>query len=353
MKVYFRLDSSFQMGGGHLMRCLTLAVALREQGAQVRFFCRDAVGHLMEALREQHFPVTVLPVLIQSAQGYSAYPWGEGAQREDAAQTIQAFCEGRPDWLVVDHYGLDIEWERRLKPHTGRLMVVDDFTGRHHDCELLIDHNYSVGGVMRYNSLVPAACKVLLGPSYALLRKEFKSLRDMSGSRHNELNNILVFFTAGDDQGATLKAMRGIELFGKVDRIEIVVGRENPDIETIKALCERLGWGYHCEINYMPQLIAQASLVIGAGGSSNWERCALGVPALVVILAENQALIARELACAGVVCNLGWSSQVMAEDYAGALRLMDAQRLGGMSAQALQLVDAMGANRVAEVMISI
>jgi len=351
MKVYFRLDSSFQMGGGHLMRCLTLAVALREQGAQVRFFCRHAVGHLMEALREQHFPVTVLSVLIQTDQDDRGYPWCEGVQREDAAQTIQAFAEERPDWLVVDHYGLDIEWERRLKPHTGRLMVVDDFTGRHHDCELLIDQNYSAGGELRYNSLVPASCKVLLGPGYALLRKEFKSLRDMLGVRQNGLNNILVFFTAGDDQGATLRAMRGIELFGHVVRVEVVVGRENPDLEEIKAHCERQGWGYHCEINYMPKLIAQANLVIGAGGSSNWERCALGVPALVVILAENQALIARELDCAGVVCNLGWSSQVMAEDYAAALKMMDSQRLAEMSARALQLVDAVGAHRVAEVMI--
>ena len=102
----------------------------------------------------------------------------------------------------------------------------------------------------------------------------------------------------------------------------------------------------------MPRLIAQADLVIGAGGSSNWERCALGVPALVVILADNQAPIARALGHAGVIYNLGWCRDLQASDYANALNSMSEDRLASMTEKSLALVDAIGAERVADALLS-
>ena len=338
MKVVFRADASVQMGSGHLMRCLTLAEVLQELGVETKFICGDHDGNLNACVQGKGVPVTVLlrTSLVDAVT--------------DAEQTILALDGERPDWMVVDHYGLDIEWERRLKPVVGRLLVIDDHTGRSHDCDVLLDQNYSVEGAQRYAGLVSSTCRMLLGPSYALLRKEFGELRGHM-RRWSSLDNILVFFTAGDDQGETLKAMQGVELFGKAKQVDVVVGHSNLHNAAIKQKCDELHWGYHCQVDYMPALIAQADLVVGAGGSSNWERCALGVPALVAILADNQAPIAQALDSAGVVRNLGWFHTLQPTDYADALRELDARRLTDMSDKAMRIVDAAGAKRVADALL--
>lgn len=338
MNVVFRVDASVHIGSGHLMRCLTLAEALQERGVEARFICGDHSGNLNAWVQGKGVPVTVLP----RTSPVDAVT--------DAEQTIRTLGANRPDWMVVDHYGLDVEWEQRLKPFVRRLLVLDDHTGRSHDCDVLLDQNYSEEGTQWYGGLIPAACKMLLGPDYALLRKEFGELRGQVSCRQS-LKNLLVFFTSGDDQGETLKAMWGIEMFGQAERVDVVVGRSNPHNAAIRQKCDELHWGYHCQVDYMPSLIAKADLVVGAGGSSNWERCALGVPALVAILADNQATIAQALDRAGVVRNLGWFHSLTPTDYADALHALDMRRLIAMSGKALGMVDAAGSKRVADCML--
>lgn len=354
MKVVFRVDASARMGTGHLMRCMALAEALQERGAQTLFVCREHEGNLIAAMRQKALHVKALPAAIapssNAAEDYAA--WLGVSQAEDAEQTIHALEGDKPDWLVVDNYGLDIDWEQRLRPYAGNLVVIDDLANRHHDCDVLLNQNYSAEGERRYRGLVPDACKVLLGPGYAMLRKEFKEIRERLEPRSHELKTVLVFFTAGDDQGETLKAMQGIELFGKAECVNVVVGQSNPRNVEIIRKCDELRWGYHCQVDYMASLIARADLVIGAGGSSNWERCALGVPALVTILAANQAPIAQALDRLGVVSNLGWGHDLNAEDYATALAAFTRPRLAAMSEQALQLVDAGGAEKLADILFA-
>jgi UDP-2,4-diacetamido-2,4,6-trideoxy-beta-L-altropyranose hydrolase len=354
MKAIFRVDASVQMGSGHFMRCLTLAETLRERGVDTRFVTREHLGHLVGLLIQRDMQVAVLPVagtkVTSNGNDYAA--WLGATEAEDAEQTIGAFSGAKPDWLVVDHYGLDIDWEKRLRPHVARILVIDDLASRRHDCDVLLDQNYSPEPDQRYAGLVTQMCKLLLGPQYALLRKEFRAIRDRLGPRTHKLARILLFITAGDDQGETLKAIQGLELFGKAEGVDVVVGRENPDNMKISQKCQELRWRYHCQVDYMPRLIAEADLVIGAGGSSNWERCALGVPALVVILADNQAPIARALGQAGVIYNLGWCRDLQAADYANALNALSEVRLAAMTEKSLALVDARGAERVAETLLA-
>jgi UDP-2,4-diacetamido-2,4,6-trideoxy-beta-L-altropyranose hydrolase len=354
MNVFFRVDSATHMGSGHLMRCLTLAEALRDQDVQVSFVCRELSGNLIALLRTKKIPVLVLPAptinLVKPTSDYVT--WLGMSQAEDAAQTILALGDIRPDWLIVDHYGLDVVWEKTLRSNCGRLMVIDDMANRLHDCDVLLDQNYSIDSDQRYKALVPKSCHVLLGPSYALLRKEFQILRQQQADRCKTLKQLLIFFTAGDDQGETLKAMQGIALFGKAEQVDVVIGKVNPDMHAIKVMCVAKNWRYHCQVDYMPRLIAKADLVIGAGGSSNWERCALGTPALVVILAENQATVAQALDSAGVVINLGFNAKMQATDYATALNSITPQRLASLSEQASRLVDAKGVQRVIEILVS-
>lgn len=355
MKVVFRVDSSTQMGTGHLMRCLTLAESLREHGVQIHFICREHTGNLITQLQKRTMSVTVLhaPIVSRAEPSKDYTAWLGVTQTEDAKESIEVLNGEKPDWLVVDHYGLNVEWEGFLRPHIGKLMVIDDLADRNHDCDVLLDQNYLVDGDQRYGNLVSPHCNMLLGPRYALLKKAFAELRGQLESRPHELKNILVFFTAGDDKGETLKAMQGLELFGKVERVDVVVGQSNLDNATIRKKCAELNWGYHCQVDYMPKLIVQADLVIGAGGSSNWERCALGVPALVTILAENQAAIAQALDQAGIVINLGWGCDLQAQDYENVLVALNHSRLASMSMKASELVDAKGAERIVNILLAI
>jgi UDP-2,4-diacetamido-2,4,6-trideoxy-beta-L-altropyranose hydrolase len=354
MKAMFRVDASVQMGGGHLMRCLTLAETLRERGVDTRFVCREHVGNLIALLVQKGMPVAALRAYATRATSnvddYAA--WLGATEAEDAEQTVVAFSNTKPDWVVVDHYGLGIDWEKRLRPHVARILVIDDLASRHHDCDVLLDQNYAPASGQRYTGLVTPKCKLLLGPQYALLRKEFRVIRERLAPRTHKLKRILVFITTGNDQGETLKAMQGIKLFGKAEDVDVVVGNENPNNVRIRQICEELRWGYHRQVDYMPRLIAEADLVIGAGGSSNWERCALGVPALVVILAENQAPIAQALGDAGVIYNLGWCRDLRASDYAGALDAMSRDRMAAMAEKSLSLVDAKGTARVADALLA-
>lgn len=338
MKFVFRADASVKMGTGHIMRCLTLAQELQQRGNEVCFVSGDHIGNLNDWLQSKGIVVTV----IANASAVD--------MAVDAEQTVNALNQGRPDWLVVDHYGLDIEWEQRVRPFVDRILVIDDHTGRKHECDALLDQNYTAEAGQRYSGLVPSQCRMFVGPSFALLRKEFSQLRKTVTCRQS-LKNVLVFFTGGDDQGETLKAMSGVEKFGKFAQVDIVVGRTNLYGDEILRKCEALNWGFHCQVDYMPTLISQADLVIGAGGSSNWERCALGAPALVAILADNQAEIAHDLNRARVVVNLGWADRLTSDDYVKALLALNKHCIADMSDKAMQLVDAAGAARVADALL--
>ena len=330
------------MGSGHLMRCLTLAEVLYEHGAKIHFICRAHKGNLIDLLRQKAIPVTVLPApVLNLTTGGTEY-----AQTIDANESIIALNKEIPDWLVVDHYGLGILWEKQVSPYVKKLMVIDDYPNRSHNCHLLLDQNYSAESEQHYADLVPETCKLMIGPQYALLRKEFRTIRKNLKPRNHQLKQVLIFFTAGNDQGETLKAMKGLELFGKAEHVDVVVGQSNPDNPEIIKHCKALQWGYHCQIDYMPKLIAEADLVIGGGGSSNWERCALGVPALVTILAENQAPITEALGRAGIIDNLGWYTTLQPSDYKKAIKRITSQHLADMSEKAYKLVDAKGVERV-------
>ena len=205
----FRADASPQIGTGHLVRCRTLALALRERGAEVEFVCREHSGHLMGDLLLGSIPVTLLPAPEISAKGEDYATWLGLPQEADAAQTIGALKGGRPDWIVADHYGLDVAWERLLKPHCGQIFVIDDLGNWPHGCNVLLDQNYFANARSRYTALVPHDCRLLLGPEYALLRPEYAALRRRPSPR-GAINRVLVFFGGSDLRNLTGMALEAL-----------------------------------------------------------------------------------------------------------------------------------------------
>ena len=146
MRVVFRADASHKIGSGHIMRCLTLAEGLRESGAEIEFVCRKHSGNLNELISGKNFIVHELSLLeVTGSQTTDSdtknkyVRWPGVSQKQDANDTITALVEKQPEWLIVDHYGLDNVWEKKVRPHVGNIMVIDDLANRHHHCVLLLD----------------------------------------------------------------------------------------------------------------------------------------------------------------------------------------------------------------------
>lgn len=307
MKIVFRVDASLQIGSGHIMRCLTLADALRERGAQCHFICRDHPGHLIELVRQKDYSVYVLPLGQTHSPQQAGAPhaaWLGATQIQDAEACKYFLYDLHPDWLIVDHYALDIQWEEILKPLCRHLMAIDDLADRRHACELLLDQN--LGRLdYDYQGLVPAHCTVMAGPKYALLRPEFAAIRDYSLNRRTTpaLHNILITMGGVDQFNVTsrvLQALKQSSLSADCG-ITVVMGAQSIWSEHVKLLATQMSQSVKVLVNVsnMHELMACADLAIGAAGSTSWERCCLGLPAILVELAINQREALLQLADSG------------------------------------------------------
>jgi UDP-2,4-diacetamido-2,4,6-trideoxy-beta-L-altropyranose hydrolase len=297
------------------MRCLTLAEELRDSGAEVSFISRMHPGNLNELIREKGFSCHELPgaPTVESNEQYVQDPRSEYAswlgvsQQQDARETIEAVGATQADWLIVDHYGLDKEWERLLRPHAAKIMVIDDLADRRHDCDLLLDQNFFIDGGKRYDKLISPSCTRLLGPKYALLRKEFREARTNLRERTGEVKRVLVFLGGGDPENITelaIEALSDAELLNL--QADVVIGSQNPHREKIEKLVQaRPRTTLHIQANNMAELMCTADLAIGAGGSTTWERLYLGLPSIAIPIAKNQILPTKNLYDSGVIMSLG------------------------------------------------
>ncbi len=310
--IAFRTDASLQIGTGHVMRCLTLADALRAAGAQCHFICREHPGNLIAQIRQRGFTASVLPAATEppitdelALQAHSNYAAWLGADwATDAAQTKAGVGEVAVGWLIVDHYALDARWEQALRPLCHRLMVIDDLADRPHDCDLLLDQN--LGRDARdYNRLVPEGCTVLAGPRYALLRPEFAVLRDYSLHRRviPQLKHLLIAMGGVDLADATGQVLDALKESALPDgtRITVIMGPHAPWLERVRLLAAQMPQPteVNVDVQNMAQLMADSDLAIGAAGSTSWERCCLGLPSIIGVLADNQQFIANALQLAG------------------------------------------------------
>ena len=311
-RVAIRADASRVIGSGHVMRCLTLAARLRRRGDDVTFVMRELDGNLIAFVEAKGFHVLHLPRHPEDAAltGYAA--WLTVSQETDAAETLAALGDGKIDLLVVDSYALDIAWERRLRAVAAKIFVIDDLANRVHDCDMLLDQNFYRDASHRYDGLVPPACDVRIGPQYALLREEFFEARRHLRPRDGHLRRVFVFYGGSDHTRETEKAVRAILAVPEL-RItaDIVVGSSNAHLKEVQALCAGHGnLHLHVQAQNMAELMAAADLALGAGGTTTWERCFLGLPALVTAIAENQFGIAGDCAEAGLVQYLGTWKEV-------------------------------------------
>ncbi|RRD91316.1 UDP-2,4-diacetamido-2,4,6-trideoxy-beta-L-altropyranose hydrolase [Conchiformibius steedae] len=307
MKFLIRADASLQIGSGHVMRCLTLAQALREGGHEVCFATRNYVGNLYDFILKQGFAATLLPApsgeIVSGSLKHSA--WLGVSQAQDFADCEELIRRFAPDWLVCDHYALDAEWESRARAvSSAKVLAIDDLHDRAHAADILLDQNLGHRAA-DYAGLLPESCRVLTGTRYALLRPEFARWRERSLARRKasgSLKTILVNLGGVDKDNHTLRILQVLSecLLPQVE-VLVVMGASAPHCDSVRRFAEIAP--YPCRVitaaNNMAELLAQSDWAVGAAGSSAWERCCLGVPTALLVLADNQQTIAQALHQAG------------------------------------------------------
>lgn len=328
MKIIFRADASLQIGTGHVMRCLTLADALAARGADCQFVCREHPGNLIEFIGSKGYVVHALPTAVQPADpvdhktdANSSKPelahghWLGATQAQDAQACAPILAKFQPDWLVVDHYALDASWELALKPHYRKLMVIDDLADREHACHVLLDQTFG-RNTDDYRPWVPADCKLLCGSQFALLRPEFSDLRTYSLQRREnpKFQQILITMGGVDKDNITEKVLEALRSCNLPDECQIVVvmGQTAPWLNEVKQQAQSMPWrtSVLVGVRNMAQLMAESDLAIGAAGATSWERCCLGLPTLMISLAENQEKSCKMLSSVGAGVDIGSATSI-------------------------------------------
>jgi UDP-2,4-diacetamido-2,4,6-trideoxy-beta-L-altropyranose hydrolase len=361
MKILIRADASVQIGTGHVMRCLTLADELRRRGAEVIFVCREFDGNLCGYIEEKGYIVHRLPVSNEQEHNIKdnlKHVVWLGVDWQTDARQIEEIIKGLntpPDWLVVDHYALDERGEGYLRPYCKKIMVIDDLADRTHNCDLLLDQNFYENLASRYDGLAPSGCRKLLGPQYALLRPEFREARKNLRKRDGYVKRIMIFFGGSDPTNETAKALEAIRMLNRPDiAVDVVVGNFNRHRKVIEQMASDLpDCTCHFNVEDIAMLIAGADLAIGAGGTTVWERCMLGLPSLVTTVAENQERIISDMAESGYLLFVGRSETVSVDSIYHALEiaLQSPWFLISFDRKTQSLVDGRGADRIAQEMM--
>lgn len=337
MSILFVCNAGPEVGGGHVMRSLTLARALQARGQACAFLCPPAVTAVLEAFAPD----------IDRVWAASTEP----------ARIVAAVRTARADLVVFDHYGLDAD-DHRAAAGARPVLVIDDLADRPLGADLVLDSGPS-RLAEDYAGLLPAHARLLLGPMNAPVRPEFAALRPAALARRasgQPPRRLLVSCGLGDQAGITGRVLEMLLPMTGELAVDAVLGSAAPSLSKVRALA--LAYpklALHIDTPDMARLTAEADIAVGGGGSSSWERCVLALPTLLLILADNQRPAARALETAGAVLAL----ETQAPGFTGAFeedlaRLLADHRLRtGMALAAADVCDGEGAARVAEAVLAL
>ncbi len=339
LSIAVRADASSAIGTGHIFRCMALTDEFRRRGGNAFYVCADAPGNLIGMLEEKGYQVKSIPDALNADQ--------------DARATLAALSDWPSfDWLVVDHYGLDARWERAVQSRAKRMAAIDDLADRVHDVDVLFDASHDETQLDMYTGLVASRTHLALGAKYILLRREFAD-RAPSQRRFDKVRSILVTLGGNDPTNATGLVLDALDdpQFSMID-IDVTLGISNPRLSALKQRARLMtNVNLHVQSSRMAELMTGADLCVGAGGTTSWERCYMGLPSLILILAENQREIAERLDRLGCGRSLGLSIDHSPASIREALcdAIADDGWRGESSRRARELVDGHGVRRVVDI----
>jgi UDP-2,4-diacetamido-2,4,6-trideoxy-beta-L-altropyranose hydrolase len=352
LSIAIRVDASASIGLGHVKRCLSLAYALREFGANVCFIFRNLGVDIEALVRLSGFVGIVLPRTEDVISAEDIVPnaqWAGASWDLDASQTIAVLREKGADWIIVDHYAFDSRWHNVVASSLScKLAAIDDLADRAIEAEVLIDHNLADDHRVKYGGRIAENTTILGGPRFALLSPGFASAARYSFQK--EVRSIGIFMGGGDSGNFSATALQACRRYGVGRPIEIVTTKINPHLPSLRA--EAAEDGFTTIVTDLPDLsafFARHDLQIGAGGGATWERCCIGAPTLALLVADNQRQVLMPLLKKQAVIAVE-SALPTVDDVASAIgALIENPALRReLSVRALGLVDGLGARRVAE-----
>ncbi|MGZ0187232.1 MAG: UDP-2,4-diacetamido-2,4,6-trideoxy-beta-L-altropyranose hydrolase [Alphaproteobacteria bacterium] len=346
MSILFRVDASEAIGTGHVMRCLGLAAELERLGETPVFIARSMPPHLVKRIRERNYGLEMLsPTYSQNERVMHHAAWLTASWQQDVDETLKYATAYNASWVVIDHYGIDLPWQQKAKAGGLKVAVLDDLADRPHGADLLVDPSLNAAPHGRYADLSPKHAQRLLGPRYAILRPEFSEPRpayDQASLRY------LIAFGGVDAAGMTMIAIEALSSLSAEADVNVIVGGQNGALTEIRIRTEALGWTVHVDSSAVGDLMARSDIAIGAGGHMLWERAAMRLPTVAIIVAENQREQVNEAAKQNLVMPLD-AETVTADSLALAVtRLASDDALRRAMADACAwAVDGKGARRIA------
>jgi len=326
------------------MRCLTLARALSAEGVECAFVESRAA---ISVLRRFGWPPQTLLAVAQDEDLSGLVAYG--------ARFAELFD---PDIVVIDHYRAAEREEAALRTRSRRIVAIDDLADRRHACDLLVDPGFG-RRAEDYEGLAPEGCPTLVGPDYALVRPDFAAARPRALSRrarHGPVRRALVALGLTDVGGVTARVVESLAPGLQDFRLDVVLSGSAPSLDAVSVLAGRdRRIRLHVDTSEMASLTADADVAVGAGGSSVWERACVGLPSLCLVLAENQAAMARSLAEAGACIAVDARAPDFEAELAKAWRrlLDDADLRWSLSRRSSELCDGRGAERVADAILGL
>tara|TARA_B100000965_G_scaffold28469_1_gene21092 strand:- start:10253 stop:11323 length:1071 start_codon:yes stop_codon:yes gene_type:complete len=350
VRISFRTDSSNLIGSGHVIRCLKLAKELKSRGHEIFFISRDHEGNLIDLI-EENFQVYKLSLsdknLYREDDDYQNWLGEESSQ--DMHQTIEIIKELKIDVLVVDHYGISSDWELGIKKEVQKLVVIDDIWTKDHCCDVLINHNYT-DRKNNYSSSLYKDTKLLLGPKFAIIDEEYKKLADQKHFDKDKLENILIYFGNSDLYNLT-KIVLKILLKPKFKKFEknFVVSSSNSYLDNLLDLAKKdKKLNVFFDLPNLVNIMNKSDICIGAGGVTNLERLCVGLPSVVIAVADNQLDSCQSLKNDGFIYFLGEAKDINSNDiYDNICKIFNStDDLKNKSLKGKSLVDGNGIKRI-------
>jgi UDP-2,4-diacetamido-2,4,6-trideoxy-beta-L-altropyranose hydrolase len=351
--IAIRTDASSEIGTGHFMRCLTLADELKKNDCYVCFVARELPAYLRQMLKIRNIHLYSLEQTTEDKiDDLPHSKWLKVSQYQDAKETLQVLSKHKFDWLVVDHYSIDYRWESLLRRAVKKIMVIDDLADRQHFCDVLLDQNYYHDKDERYITKVPKSCKLLLGPSYALLRDEFREQRKNVTLRDGNIKNLLIYFGGVDSKNYTALAINSLIPKKWSLVVDVVIGKHHPNIQEILDNCKINGFACHIQTEKMAELMAKSDLALCAGGTSLWELFTMGVPSICISTASNQNKQIIDLQNSGLVIS-SHKNQEEVEFFRKALEIASSDKvmMKMISKKIYEMVDGNGASKVGNLIV--
>ena len=347
-RLLIRVDATTPIGGGHIMRCLALAQAWQAEGGQAIFLSHCESDALRQRITDEG--MEFIPVAYPHPDPRDLHTTLEILRKHfNAATGNQKAKNGNKNWLVLDGYHFDVIYQQAVRAAGHCLLVIDDMAHLPaYHADILLNQNLGAEN-LKYDC--DPATSLLLGPRYALLRQEFLVWRGWRREIPDMALKVLVTMGGGDPDNVTLKVTEALSQV-KIDSLEVVVvaGGSNPHFQKLECAVRGLRVPVRLVRNAvnMPELMTWADIAVTGGGSTCWELAFMGLPSVVLTLAENQKAIAENLDTAGVAVNLGWHEQVPTADITEAINRLvrSPEKRSEMTCKVQAMIDGLGANRI-------